>query len=291
MMRWLLLFIAFPLLSHAAVERLVTLGGDVTEIVYALHAEESLVARDSTSSWPPAAQKLPDVGYLRQLNAEGILALRPQLVLASAQAQPSLVLHKVQASGVKVVNVPGGESLSAIDNKVAVIAEALGKTAAGDALRQQLQQQIAAIPTQPVAKRVLFILSHGGMNTLVAGQHTAADGAIRAAGLQNAMQGFDHYRAMSQEGVAASQADLVVISADGLKGMGGEAGLWKLPGRRGQRGRHKQLLTIDDAWPRRTGLPGRTAGDNRAAKQSGAVALMRPALARRLLLMTLLLVS
>lgn len=165
MMRWLLLLIAFPLLSHAAVERLVTLGGDVTEIVYALHAEESLVARDSTSSWPPAAQKLPDVGYLRQLNAEGILALRPQLVLASAQAQPSLVLHKVQASGVKVVNVPGGESLSAIDNKVAVIAEALGKTAAGDALRQQLQQQIAAIPTQPVAKRVLFILSHGGMNT------------------------------------------------------------------------------------------------------------------------------
>ena len=108
---------------------------------------------------------MPDVGYLRQLNAEGILALRPQLVLASAQAQPSLVLHKVQASGVKVVNVPGGESLSAIDNKVAVIAEALGKTAAGDALRQQLQQQIAAIPTQPVAKRVLFILSHGGMNT------------------------------------------------------------------------------------------------------------------------------
>ncbi len=88
MMRWLLLLIAFPLLSHAAVERLVTLGGDVTEIVYALHAEESLVARDSTSSWPPAAQKLPDVGYLRQLNAEGILALRPQLVLASAQAQP-----------------------------------------------------------------------------------------------------------------------------------------------------------------------------------------------------------
>ena len=230
MMRWLLLFIAFPLLSHAAVERLVTLGGDVTEIVYALDAEQSLVARDSTSSWPPAAQKLPDVGYLRQLNAEGILALRPQLVLASAQAQPSLVLHKVQASGVKVVNVPGGESLSAIDNKVAVIAEALGKTAAGDALRQQLQQQIAAIPTQPVA-----------------GQHTAADGAIRAAGLQNAMQGFDHYRAMSQEGVAASQADLVVISADGLKGMGGEAGLWKLPGlAQTPAGRHKQLLTIDD---------------------------------------------
>ena len=163
MMRWLLLLIAFPLLSHAAVERLVTLGGDVTEIVYALHVEESRWRGTAPAAGPGGAKvagrRLPATAERR-----GILALRPQLVLASA-AQPSLVLHKVQASGVKVVNVPGGESLSAIDNKVAVIAEALGKTAAGDALRQQLQQQIAAIPTQPVAKRVLFILSHGGMNT------------------------------------------------------------------------------------------------------------------------------
>ncbi len=71
MMRWLLLLIAFPLLSHAAVERLVTLGGDVTEIVYALHAEESTGGAGQHQQLAPAAQKLPDVGYLRQLNAEG----------------------------------------------------------------------------------------------------------------------------------------------------------------------------------------------------------------------------
>ncbi len=66
-------------------------------------------------------------------------------------------------------------------------------------LRQQVKQRIAAIPSRPIAKRVLFILSHGGMNTMVAGQHTAADGAIRAAGLQKRNAGaFDHYRAMSQ---------------------------------------------------------------------------------------------
>lgn len=59
MMRWLLLFIAFPLLSHAAVERLVTLGGDVTEIVYALDAEQSLVARDSTSSFSNRSPPFP----------------------------------------------------------------------------------------------------------------------------------------------------------------------------------------------------------------------------------------
>lgn len=117
MMRWLLLLIAFPLLSHAAVERLVTLGGDVTgDRLCPSRGGEHGGAGQHQQLAPGrkvAGRRLPATAERR-----GILALRPQLVLASAQAQPSLVLHKVQASGVKVVNVPGGESLSAIDNKL-----------------------------------------------------------------------------------------------------------------------------------------------------------------------------
>lgn len=101
MRKLLALIVALPLTVFAAAqEKIVSLGGDVTEIVYALGAESSLVARDSTSQWPQPATTLPDVGYLRQLNAEGILAMRPTLVLASAQAQPSLALKQVEQSNV-----------------------------------------------------------------------------------------------------------------------------------------------------------------------------------------------
>ncbi len=104
MKKWLGLLSALPLMAFAAAQdKIVTLGGDVTEIVYALGAQSALVARDSTSQWPQAANDLPDVGYLRQLNAEGILSMRPTLVLASAQAQPSLALKQVAQSQVKVV--------------------------------------------------------------------------------------------------------------------------------------------------------------------------------------------
>ncbi len=80
----------------------------------------------------------------------------------------------------------------------------------------------------------------------MAGQRTAADGAIRAAGLQNAMQGFDHYRAMSQEGgrqPCGSGGDLRRWSQrDGRRSRAVEtARLGADPA-----GRHKQLLTIDD---------------------------------------------
>lgn len=241
------LMIALPALANAAVQKVVSLGGDVTEIVYALGAQSALVARDSTSMWPPETGKLPDVGYLRQLNAEGILAMQPTLVLASVQAQPSLTLKQLEQNGVQVVSIPGSNDTHIIDEKIRIIATALHKEREGDALRQKVKQELNALPTAPLNKRVLFILSHGGMSAMAAGQQTGADSAIRAAGLHNAMQGFNRYQPLSQEGVIASQPDIVVISRDGLKGMGGETGLWKLPGlAQTPAGRNKQVLPVDD---------------------------------------------
>lgn len=248
MKKLLVLIALLPLMAQAAPEeRVIALGGDVTEIVYALGAQSSLVARDSTSQWPEAATALPDVGYLRQLNAEGILATRPTLVLASAQAQPSLVLKQVEQSKVSVVTVPAGNALSVIDEKVRVIAQATHREAQGEALRQSLRQALTALPSSKLNKRVLFILNHGGMTAMAAGQQTGADAAIRAAGLRNAMQGFNRYQPLSQEGVIASQPDLVVISQDGVKTMGGEENLWALPElAQTPAGRNKQVLQIDD---------------------------------------------
>ncbi|MBM7013465.1 hemin ABC transporter substrate-binding protein [Enterobacter cloacae] len=247
MKNWFALLCALPLVAAAAPERIVALGGDVTESVYALGAESSLVARDSTSQWPQATTALPDVGYLRQLNAEGILSVRPTLVLASDQAQPSLALKQVEQSHVRVVTVPGTPDLGAIDEKVRVIAQATHHEAQGETLRSSLRQALAALPSSPLNKRVLFILSHGGMTAMAAGQQTGADAAIRAAGLQNAMQGFTRYQPLSQEGVMASQPDLVVISQDGLTALGGEENLWKLPGlAQTPAGRNRQVLAIDD---------------------------------------------
>ena len=103
------------------------------------------------------------------------------------------------------------------------------------------------LPSSELNKRVLFILNHGGMTAMAAGQQTGADAAIRAAGLRNAMQGVNRYQQLSQEGVIASQPDLVVISQDGINALGGEANLWKLPGlAQTPAGRNKQVLAIDD---------------------------------------------
>jgi iron complex transport system substrate-binding protein len=273
MKKWFALLSALPLVTFAATpEKVVTLGGDVTEIVYALGAQSSLVARDSTSQWPQAANDLPDVGYLRQLNAEGIYPCARRWCW-QVRRHSLLALKQVEQSHVKVVTVPGSNDLSVIDEKVRVIAQATHQQAQGEILRGKLRQELAALPTTPLNKRVLFILNHGGMTAMAAGQQTGADAAIRAAGLQNAMQGFTRYQPLSQEGVIASQPDLVVISQDGVKALGGEENLWKLPGlAQTPAGRHKEVLAIDDMAL--LGFSVRTPQAIQQLRQSRAAALM-----------------
>ena len=61
------------------------------------------------------------------------------------------------------------------------------------------------------------------------------------------MQGFTRYQPLSQEGVIASQPDLVVISQDGVNALGGADAVWQLPGlAQTPAGRHRQMLAIDD---------------------------------------------
>ncbi|MCL2898522.1 heme/hemin ABC transporter substrate-binding protein [Brenneria tiliae] len=247
MKNWLLPLLTLLPLSVSAAERIVSVGGDVTEIIYALGAEKDLVARDSTSLHPDAATRLPDVGYMRQLNTEGILAMKPSLVIASELSQPSLVLQQVAESGTRVINVPAKPALETVPQKINVIAQALDKEAQGKALTDAYRRQLDKVADTPLPVKALFILSHGGMTAMAAGQNTPADTIFRSVGLHNAMQGSQRYQPLSQEGVIASAPDLIVISTQGLKSLGGEAQIWKLPGLAlTPAGKNNRLLVVDD---------------------------------------------
>ena len=80
--------------------RIVSVGGALTEIVYALEAQGELVGVDTTSLYPVVAQQLPQVGYARTLSAEGVLSLAPTQLIATEEAGPQAVLRQVRDAGV-----------------------------------------------------------------------------------------------------------------------------------------------------------------------------------------------
>ncbi|WP_150539001.1 heme/hemin ABC transporter substrate-binding protein [Actinobacillus vicugnae] len=228
-------------------ERMISIGGDVTEIIYALGAQQALVGRDSTSIAPLEAQKLPDVGYMRQLNAEGILALKPTKVISSEVAQPSVVFEQLKNAGVAVERVPFEYSPESVINKIHHIGALVDKPQQAAELAEKFASELKSVNNTPLDVRVLFILNHAGSNYMAAGQNTVADTAIRLIGATNAMQNSVRFSPISQEGVVAARPDLLVLTKMSLESLGSPDNVWQLPGMAlTPAAKKKNVVVVDD---------------------------------------------
>ena len=217
---------------NAVAQRIVALGGSLTEVVYALGAESQLVGTDTTSVHPPAALKTAKVGYMRQLSAEGLLSLRPDAVVGTNEAGPAVVLEQIRSAGVKVELVPVDHSWQEVQRKLQLVGRMTGQQAGAQALQQRLdaewaqtQQQVARAAQRP---RALFILAHSG-SPMVAGTGTAADALIRFAGGVNVAASFEGYKPLTAEALASAAPQVLINTSQGMEALGGAAAFWQRP--------------------------------------------------------------
>ncbi|TPI72127.1 hemin ABC transporter substrate-binding protein [Mesorhizobium sp. B2-8-9] len=200
--------------------RIVSIGGSITEIVYALGEEGRLVARDSTSSYPEAAAKLPDVGYMRALSPEGVLSVNPTGILALQGSGPKEAVDVLKKSSVPFVEVPDNYNHEGILEKIRLVGKALEVGAKAEKLAVETDAKLTAAEKQTAAikdrKRVLFVLSTQGGKILAAGSDTAADGIVKLAGAVNAVEGFSGYKSMTDEAIVSARPDVILT----MKGAG-----------------------------------------------------------------------
>ena len=210
----LALLLAAPALAQEA-DRVITLGGSVTEIAVALGAEDRIIARDTTSSWPDSVQALPDVGYIRALSPENVLALDPGLIVAEGDAGPPEAVDVLKAAGIPFILVPEATDPASIAAKIEAVAAALDLPAEGVALSSAVKMKLEAAEARAEAiatpKRVLFVLSLKGGSVMAGGEGTEAEGIIRLAGGINAASGFQGYKPMTDEAVLAAKPDAILM--------------------------------------------------------------------------------
>jgi iron complex transport system substrate-binding protein len=223
-----------PAGSEIDTARLVAIGGSITEIVYALGAGDRLVARDTTSTYPAVATKLPDIGYMRQLSPESVLSVDPTAVLAQEGSGPPEAMDVLKKAAVPLIVVPEKYSEDGILEKIRIVGEALGRLDAAEKLARTVREEIDAaekrltkIKTQ---KRVLFILSAQGGKLLASGTGTAAYGIIRLAGAQNAIEEFEGYKQLSDEAVIGARPDAILMMTGGAPGGLGDEEILSQPG-------------------------------------------------------------
>ncbi|KNZ33063.1 MAG: hypothetical protein AD742_08330 [Methylibium sp. NZG] len=228
-----------PTAAVASPRRIVSVGGALTETLYALGAQADLVGVDTTSLYPEVARSLPSVGYARSLSAEGVLSLRPTLVVASEDAGPPAVLRQLEAARVPLVVLDGDHRFEGVLARTRKLAELSGRVEAGNSLVDRLQREWQAtiervaklLAPGKAAPRVLFVLSHSIGQVRVAGGDTGAGAMIRYAGGVNVFaDAFTGYKPLTPEAAIAAAPDVILGTDQGLQAVGGTDGLLRLPG-------------------------------------------------------------
>ncbi|WP_084605276.1 heme/hemin ABC transporter substrate-binding protein [Psychromonas aquimarina] len=208
--------LAFSSPFSYAQERIISAGGSVTELIYALDAQKSLVAVDVTSHLPQG-QVLPKVGYHRQLSAEGLISLKPTRLIGSDEMGPESTLRLLKQSGVSVDIINTEATVAGLLKRVDQLAEVTHSEDRSAQLKEEINQTVASLqanqPQTQDKKKVLFLLIHEGRPANVAGSETTPDEIITLAGAVNpAAEQLNAYKPLAMESLVKMQPDAVIVS-------------------------------------------------------------------------------
>lgn len=227
-----LLLSVLSFFSHADVARIVVSGGSITEIVYALGQQDKIVGLDSTSTFPAIATEKPQIGYVRRIAVEGVLALQPDLLLGEADTGPEKSLKQLQDMGLKTVIFSQEDDFHRIEDKVKKVAELLGAQTQAEVILADIAHHKAALRSilaqrSEPAPKVLFVLAARSGQPLAAGAGTSADQVITAAGGVNLTTTFEGWKPLSVEAAAELNPDVILMM--GTHGGNNTEKLAKLP--------------------------------------------------------------
>mgnify|MGYP006322131351 FL=1 len=227
------LFVSHQAAAADLPQRWVSAGGSLSEWVSALGGESKLVGVDTTSQHPQALKALPSIGYQRSLSAEGILSLRPDILIGTEEMGPPPVLAQVKAANVQVELFSAQPDLPTLEKNVSHLGQLLGAEKQAAQLLQSYQQQLDAQKTRVTdaqsrqkAPGVLLLLGHAGGKPLIAGKDTAADWLLQQAGGRN-LATHTGYKPFSVESLASLDPEVLVFSDRALTGEAAKTALFK----------------------------------------------------------------
>lgn len=234
--------------------KIIPLTSDVAEIVFALGLADRVVGVDLSAMGLPEAREKPQIGYQRALAAEGILSLKPTVLLGTEEAGPPPVIEQLKGAGIPVVMVPSGAGgVDEVPAKIELIGKALGVPDKGAELAAKTKSEIDAARAKASAAekpRVAFLYLRGQSKTYqIGGTGTRADAMIAAAGAEDAgtSAGVQGYKPITAEAMVKAAPDHILVMKMGLESVGGVDGLLKLPGvAETPAGKNKRIVSLDD---------------------------------------------
>jgi ABC-type Fe3+-hydroxamate transport system substrate-binding protein len=140
--------------------RIVSFAPSVTETLFALGAGPQVVGVTDFCDYPPQASTLPRIGGMVNPNWEAVVALRPDLIVATTAGNDSSVIRRADSLHLPVYFMDAPD-LTRLLGSLSAVAEAIGRPAEGRSLENRLRTRLSLWREAPPGHRrpkVLFLV-------------------------------------------------------------------------------------------------------------------------------------
>lgn len=201
--------------------RIVSASNPLTQIVAALGKEELFVGLDKTSHTKPEYDNIPDVGYRIQLSTEGILSLKPDLVLLGVDSGPAMTVEQLKNSSIEVMQFDELKDIPSIQKAVDIIAERLSLIEDGKKLNDKVAQDAADLEElskrdQPLKGFFVLQGGNGHGSPQISGGDTTASKVLDLLNIDNLFEkDYSNYRAVTIENQMQKRPEIVLLGHTG----------------------------------------------------------------------------
>lgn len=227
-------------------ERIVSLNGAISETLAALDNSENIIGVDVTSTFPEELKtKATDLGHVRSITAESILALQPTLIFGTSKDVNPTLNEQLNKANIKLILIDQKYTVDGTKQLVTDVAKAINNENYQPIL-DNISNQIATVKPFEKKPKVLFIYARGAGNLMVAGKETPLHSMIELAGAENAAASLTDFKPLTPEALLTTNPDVILMFDSGLQSLGGVDGLLKIEGLSATNaGKNKKVITME----------------------------------------------
>ncbi|HEY4102149.1 MAG TPA: ABC transporter substrate-binding protein [Gemmatimonadales bacterium] len=218
-------------------DRVVSVSKQINEDLYAIGAENVLVARDLTSVYPDQITRLPNVGYHRALNAEGIISMKPTLFLNDGNFGPDAVGEQVKKVGIPTLTLNPGNTLDSSEALITKLGTLFHRDHQADSVVTAMKAGMDSVFADTMkwvgTHRPRVLIIHFGQirnNYLALKRGGPADQMLHWAGADNAIDSVGGMAQLTPELIARAAPDVIIATEVGFDRYGSVEKFKTLPG-------------------------------------------------------------
>lgn len=236
-------------------QRLVVINSSSVEIISALGSGEKIVGVDAGSQFPEdITKKAQNLGHPYRPGAEGVISLKPDLVIANEENMPAATAEQIRSAKIQVLVLENSakDGIDGLKRRVTLLGEVLNVKEKATELNQKIDSDVASlqaeIKTLKKTPKIFFLYAHGPGTAFIYGKQTGSHYLIEAVGGLNSADFTTGTKPLTAEAMVQASPDVIIMLGRGLKAVGGVDGALKLSGvSLTPAGKNKAIIQVDDS--------------------------------------------